>query len=116
MPSKYHPINLNQEKCIGCTNCIKRCPSEAIRVTNEKASIMHEKCIDCGVCISVCPYNAFYGVTKGYRGVSDYALKISLVDPVLYSQFETEISPESILAAINNIGCTEVFEVSSRGS
>lgn len=112
MPSNYHPINLNPDKCIGCTNCIKRCPTEAIRVTNEKASIMHEKCINCGACISACPYNAFYGVIKGYRGVSNYALKVSLVDPILYSQFETEIPPQSILSAIKSIGCTEVFEVS----
>ncbi len=94
----YHPISLNPEKCIGCTNCIKRCPTEAIRVTNEKASIMTEKCINCGVCITVCPYNAFHDVTKGYRGVSDYAVKIALVDPIVYSQFKTEMAPETILS------------------
>ncbi|SDY26219.1 [Fe-Fe] hydrogenase large subunit C-terminal domain-containing protein [Tindallia californiensis] len=112
MPSRYHPISLNSEKCIGCTNCIKRCPTEAIRVTNEKASVMHEKCINCGVCISVCPYNAFHGVTKGYRGVSNYALKIALVDPIIYSQFPTEISPELILTGIKKSGCSEVYEIS----
>ncbi|RQD67911.1 MAG: 4Fe-4S dicluster domain-containing protein [Tindallia sp. MSAO_Bac2] len=112
MPSKYHPINLDPDKCIGCTNCIKRCPTEAIRVSNEKASIMQEKCINCGTCISVCPYNAFHGVTKGYRGVSEYAIKIALVDPIVYSQFATEVAPEAILSAIKSSGCAEVFEVS----
>jgi len=28
----YHSVTLDEEKCKGCTNCIKRCPAEAIRV------------------------------------------------------------------------------------
>ena len=31
---------------MGCTNCIKRCPTEAIRVREGKACIISERCID----------------------------------------------------------------------
>ena len=38
---------LDRDKCKGCTNCIKHCPTEAIRVRNGKAQIIAERCIDC---------------------------------------------------------------------
>lgn len=112
MPSKYYPISLDLEKCIGCTNCIKRCPTQAIRVKNEKAKIINDKCIKCGLCISVCPYHAFHSVVKGYKGVSRYPHKIAIVDPVIYGQFNTEIMPDQILAALRATGFTETYEVS----
>jgi len=50
----YHSVTLDEEKCKGCTNCIKRCPAEAIRVRNGKARIIDRLCIDCGECIRAC--------------------------------------------------------------
>ena len=38
----FHSVTLDAEKCKGCTNCIKRCPTEAIRVRNGKAQIIKE--------------------------------------------------------------------------
>jgi iron only hydrogenase large subunit-like protein len=115
MSSNYHPISLSLDKCIGCTNCIKRCPTQAIRVKNEKAKIIQDKCINCGMCISVCPYNAFRGVVKGFKGVSQFPVKVALVDPIVYGQFNTDIMPEQILGAIRACGCSDIYEV-SRGS
>ena len=46
MAEFYHSVTLNEEKCVGCTNCIKRCPTEAIRVRGGKAVIASERCID----------------------------------------------------------------------
>lgn len=115
MASTYHPISLHLDKCIGCTNCIKRCPTQAIRVKNEKAKIIKDKCIECGMCISVCPYYAFQGVVRGFKGVSQFPYKIGLVDPIIFSQFNTDIMPEHILGAIRACGCDDLYEV-SRGS
>ena len=53
MAEFYHSVTLNEEKCVGCTNCIKRCPTEAIRVRGGKAVIASERCIDCGECIRI---------------------------------------------------------------
>ena len=39
----YHSVTLNEEMCVGCTNCIKRCPTEAIRVRGGKAVIASER-------------------------------------------------------------------------
>ena len=46
----FHSVTLDKDKCLGCTNCIKRCPTEAIRVREGKAQIISERCIDCGEC------------------------------------------------------------------
>ena len=36
MEKYFHSVRLEKEKCSGCTNCIKRCPTEAIRVQKGK--------------------------------------------------------------------------------
>ena len=59
----YHSVRLEKEKCRGCTNCIKRCPTEAIRVHDGKAMIIKSRCIDCGECIRACPHSAKRAVT-----------------------------------------------------
>jgi Na+-translocating ferredoxin:NAD+ oxidoreductase RNF subunit RnfB len=46
----YHSVTLDKGLCVGCTNCIKRCPTQAIRVRDGKAQIITERCIDCGSC------------------------------------------------------------------
>ena len=56
-------MTLDTDACKGCINCIKRCPTEAIRVREGKAHIITERCIDCGECIRVCPNHAKQAVT-----------------------------------------------------
>lgn len=50
---------VNEEKCIGCSQCIKDCPAADIRLTDsKKANIKNEACIACGHCIAICPKKA----------------------------------------------------------
>ena len=58
MDKFYHSVRLDESLCKGCINCIKRCPTEAIRVRGGKAVIASERCIDCGECIRICPHHA----------------------------------------------------------
>ena len=44
-------VRLKESACQGCINCIKHCPTQAIRVHNGKAHIIDKFCIDCGRCI-----------------------------------------------------------------
>lgn len=49
---------VNEEKCIGCGQCVNYCPQEAISIVNKKALIDPNLCIDCGRCINACPQGA----------------------------------------------------------
>ena len=59
----FHSVSLDKDACKGCTHCVKRCPTEAIRVRDGKATIISERCIDCGECIRICDYPAKLAVT-----------------------------------------------------
>ncbi|RKL61602.1 glycyl-radical enzyme activating protein [Thermoanaerobacteraceae bacterium SP2] len=43
-----------KKKCLGCKNCIKACPEQALTMTPEGINIDHEKCNVCGKCASAC--------------------------------------------------------------
>jgi ferredoxin len=88
MREYYHSVTLNKDKCKGCTNCIKGCPTEAIRVRDGKARIIDERCIDCGECIRVCPYHAKVAITDPLSKINDYKYKIALPAPTLLGQFK----------------------------
>lgn len=50
---------LVNDKCIGCTKCAQRCPSDAIVYQPyEKHTIDLEKCIKCDICRQICPVDA----------------------------------------------------------
>jgi len=112
MGSQFHSVILKEDLCIGCTNCIKRCPTEAIRVRNGKAKINENRCIDCGECIRRCPEFAKDSVSDSLDKISQYKYKIALPAPSLYSQFGEIEDPGRVLAALKSVGFDEIFEVS----
>ena len=52
------PAIVDNEKCTGCESCIEECPSEAIKMAEDKAVVIVDDCIDCGVCVETCPAEA----------------------------------------------------------
>lgn len=106
----YHSVTLDEEKCKGCTNCIKRCPAEAIRVRNGKARIIDQLCIDCGECIRACPNHAKVAVTDSWDLMNKFKYRIALPAPSLYGQFKN-VDVDRILTALLEIGFDDVFEV-----
>jgi NADP-reducing hydrogenase subunit HndC len=47
---------IDPDKCLGCGQCAKNCPTGAISKTEGKAYVIdQEKCIKCGSCLTVCP-------------------------------------------------------------
>lgn len=112
---EYLPsVHLINDRCIGCTDCIKRCPTEAIRVRNGKAVINNERCIDCGVCIRVCRSHAKQGTTDSLESILNQEKKIKVVipAPTLYTQFKEVADINVILTALKQLGFDDVFEVS----
>lgn len=111
--SRFHSVRLDREKCMGCTNCLKRCPTEAIRVRGGRAHIIDERCIDCGECIRVCDHHAKYAQTDPLSVIEQFKYKIALPAPSLYGQFKRQISREQILEGLLRIGFDDVYEVAA---
>lgn len=112
MDKFFHSVTLDRASCIGCTNCVKRCPTEAIRVRDGKAKIIKERCIDCGECIRICPQRAKRALTDPLSSMEGYEYKIALPAPVLYAQFNNMDEPDIVLAGLLRIGFDDIFEVS----
>lgn len=113
MDKYFHSVRLEKDKCTGCTNCIKRCPTEAIRVQKGKAKILAERCIDCGECIRVCPYHAKHAVTDALSNVmmDDFKYRIALPAPALYGQFTALKSIDKLFSGLKMMGFDDVYEV-----
>ena len=107
----FHSVTLDSGKCMGCTNCIKRCPTEAIRVRDGKACIISERCIDCGECIRVCPHHAKRAQYDSLSVLDGFEYKIALPAPTLYGQFNHLDDIDIVLTGLKRLGFDDVFEV-----
>ncbi len=112
MEQFFHSVTLDKELCKGCINCVKRCPTEAIRVRDGKAVIMAERCIDCGECIRICPHHAKRATSDPLSILKQYPYTIALPAPSLYAQFANLEDIDLPLNALKKMGFDEVFEVS----
>lgn len=112
MDTYFHSVRLDKDKCKGCTNCIKRCPTQAIRVREGKAHIIKERCIDCGECITVCPHHAKYAERDSLTQIIGYKYRIALPAPALYGQFNNLDDVNIVLNALPFLGFDAVYEVS----
>ena len=98
--------------CKGCINCIKRCPTQAIRVRNGKAVITKEFCIDCGECVRICPHHAKRVIYDSLEIRKQYAYTVALPAPSLYGQFNRLEDINIVLTALKRMGFDDVYEVS----
>lgn len=113
MDTLFHSVTLISSRCKGCINCIKRCPTGAIRVRNGKAYIISERCIDCGECIRVCPHHAKKAVVDPLEKMDAFKYKVAIPAPTLYGQFDNLDNIDKVLCALIKIGFDNVFEVSA---
>ena len=104
-------VQLKEELCEGCINCLKHCPTQAIRVHNNKATIIDKFCIDCGRCVRVCPHHAKVAVYDPVSVISKYKYTIALPPPALYSQFHNLSNVDTVLNAFLDLGFDDVYEV-----
>lgn len=111
----FHSVTLDKDKCLGCTNCIKRCPTEAIRVREGKAQIISERCIDCGECIRVCPHHAKKARYDHLSVLEGWKYKIAIPAPALFGQFNNLDDIDIVLTGLKQMGFDDVYEV-SRGA
>lgn len=106
-----HSIQVDTNKCIGCSHCMRICSTQAIRIIGGYASIQPERCIDCGECYRVCPQRAIYAKDDGLQSVNSEGYKVALVPSVFIGQFPSNYNASLILDAVKAVGFDEVIEV-----
>ncbi|MCR5329719.1 MAG: 4Fe-4S dicluster domain-containing protein [Lachnospiraceae bacterium] len=112
MSEFFTSVHLDESKCKGCINCIKRCPTEAIRVRNGKAVITTKYCIDCGECIRQCKNHAKLPTHDSMDEIKNYKYTVALPAPSLYAQVNNLDDIDIVLTALKDMGFDDVFEVS----
>ncbi len=112
MDKFFTAVRLDENLCKGCINCIKRCPTQAIRVRNGKAAITKKFCIDCGECIRICPHHAKLAIYDPLSIIKDYEYTVALPAPSLYGQFNNLEDVNIVLTALKHMGFNDVYEVS----
>ncbi len=106
-------VRLNKAACQGCINCIKYCPTQAIRVHDGKAHIIDKFCIDCGRCIRYCPHHAKIPSYDPLTVINDYKYTVALPAPSLYAQYNNLTNVDIVLNALLKLGFDDVYEVSA---
>ena len=112
IPAPYNrALEIDHDVCIGCSHCIKVCPTEALRVREGKAVIHADWCVDCGECFRVCPTRAIRVMDDDFKQIFDYKYRVLLVPSMFYAQFEEGIPRETITGIIGELGFDEVCAV-----
>ena len=106
-----HSVSLDASRCKGCTTCLRRCPTQAIRIRDGKACINSSLCIDCGECIRHCPYKAKRANFDEWDSLDRSKYLIALPAPSLLGQFANLDDSDYLLQGLKNLGFNDVFEV-----
>ena len=61
-------VRIIDDKCKGCTKCVKACPFDAITM-QEKLAVIGASCTNCGACIEECPFEAIEKLDEESAGV-----------------------------------------------
>lgn len=107
------PVYTEPENCQDCYKCIRECPVKAIKVEDNKASIIAERCVYCGHCTQVCPTGAKKvrdGLTRAKLVLAKYPGKVYLsLAPSYISEF-TDCETSRLIDAIKGLGFAGVSE------
>lgn len=109
MSTFHHAIHIVEPTCKGCTHCMKRCPTGAIRIAKGKARIDADLCIDCGQCMGVCPNQAIAVEEDALDQLQGFTYRIAIVPATFYAQFDDQISVDQVNAALQELGFTHLY-------
>ncbi len=100
-------VHVAEGKCNECHQCLKTCPTKAIRVRKGKPQILEYLCIDCAACLRACRPNALAMLsTVGLPRLTEDTVLV--IPPAFLVQFGSQVHPQRVLAALYKLGFQEV--------
>ena len=109
--ASFHALTIRHDVCVGCSHCMKVCPTSALRVKEGRAMLYPDRCVSCGECYRVCPSRAIVVEDDDFNRIYDYKYRIVLIPSVFFGQFNEQISPEEINSILLDLGFTDVCRV-----
>lgn len=105
------PVALLADKCKGCVHCMRKCPTEAIRVRDGKAAVIEDRCVGCGECVRSCPTRAKTAISDPWSVIEQYKYKVALPEPSAFGQFPNLYNTDILLQGLIDIGFDDVEEI-----
>lgn len=109
----HRGIKVLEDNCRGCVNCIKSCPTEAMRVIHGKVRIIEELCIGCGECLRSCRHRALKLDEDEWESILQRGPAVITADPAFCLQFPWSASPSSLAHVLRGRGIESFFEESA---
>ncbi|WP_075591231.1 [Fe-Fe] hydrogenase large subunit C-terminal domain-containing protein [Labilibacter marinus] len=106
------PIYTIENDCKDCYKCIRNCPSKAIKITEQKASIIDELCVYCGHCVSICPAEAKQvrdGVSRVKQLINSGTKTVVSLAPSYRTEFK-KISDKELISGLTTMGFNYISE------
>lgn len=110
-------VVVEKNKCIGCSLCVKTCPTHNLKIQEDKAQVILEDCLFCGQCEAVCPRKAV--TVSGYDHAPEEKNKEERLDPgqVLNTirfrrtvrQFQNKPVPTEVVKQILEAGMDDAY-------
>jgi len=107
----HHALKVLENICLGCTHCMKVCPTGAIRVSGGLAHISDNLCVDCGMCLRHCPVKAIIVEQDDFNKIFKFKYRIALIPAVLIGQFPEDVPTRLIHSILHELGFNRVAEV-----
>lgn len=105
------PIYTETNDCKDCYKCIRECPTKAIKVSDNRASVVDSLCIYCGHCVAICPTGAKKvrdGISRAKQLLKDKKEVYVSLAPSYVAEYGND--PQYLLNALKALGFEGVSE------
>ncbi|TLX70845.1 Fe-S cluster protein [Labilibacter sediminis] len=106
------PIYTIENDCKDCYKCVRNCPSKAIKITEQMASIIDDLCIYCGHCVSICPAQAKQvrdGISRVKQIIKSGTKTVVSLAPAFRSEFN-DTSEKEFISQLKTLGFNYISE------
>ena len=106
-------LSITSELCNGCFDCLKACPTRAVRVWNQKPRILAALCIGCTACIAACRRGVF-GIREPdqkkmpQQSVAEAGQDTLVIPRAFLTQFGLKIPPRLVMAVLRSLGFKDI--------